>query len=117
PSRRRHTRFPRDWSSDVCSSDLQAFSGVTCSPHSVIMFAGFSFVSCAIAALPINRPVTASHITFLFLNICWSFYFLLIQFVSLAFNRAIYSLGACLKYFWKFWPKTDCELYPTLVAT
>src|SRR5690625_7283798 len=23
-SRRRHTRWPRDWSSDVCSSDLQA---------------------------------------------------------------------------------------------
>src|SRR5690606_39379216 len=24
-SRRRHTRFSRDWSSDVCSSDLQVF--------------------------------------------------------------------------------------------
>src|SRR5690606_39931656 len=24
-SRRRHTRFSRDWSSDVCSSDLQRF--------------------------------------------------------------------------------------------
>src|SRR5437870_13113633 len=24
-SRRRHTRWPRDWSSDVCSSDLLAF--------------------------------------------------------------------------------------------
>src|SRR5207302_7336838 len=24
-SRRRHTRFSRDWSSDVCSSDLTAF--------------------------------------------------------------------------------------------
>src|SRR6266508_3236309 len=24
-SRRRHTRWPRDWSSDVCSSDLPAF--------------------------------------------------------------------------------------------
>src|SRR5690606_40248330 len=24
-SRRRHTRFSRDWSSDVCSSDLDAF--------------------------------------------------------------------------------------------
>src|SRR5690606_40309947 len=23
PSRRRHTRFSRDWSSDVCSSDLE----------------------------------------------------------------------------------------------
>src|SRR5690625_7970885 len=25
-SRRRHTRWPRDWSSDVCSSDLQLLS-------------------------------------------------------------------------------------------
>src|SRR5207253_5024787 len=25
-SRRRHTRWPRDWSSDVCSSDLQTLS-------------------------------------------------------------------------------------------
>src|SRR5690606_40147423 len=24
-SRRRHTRFSRDWSSDVCSSDLEGF--------------------------------------------------------------------------------------------
>src|SRR5690606_40709129 len=27
-SRRRHTRFSRDWSSDVCSSDLGLFSGL-----------------------------------------------------------------------------------------
>src|SRR5690606_40058274 len=26
-SRRRHTRFSRDWSSDVCSSDLQPRTG------------------------------------------------------------------------------------------
>src|SRR5690606_40032883 len=26
-SRRRHTRFSRDWSSDVCSSDLNASTG------------------------------------------------------------------------------------------
>src|SRR5690625_5848036 len=25
-SRRRHTRWPRDWSSDVCSSDLKEYS-------------------------------------------------------------------------------------------
>src|SRR5690606_40079927 len=28
-SRRRHTRFSRDWSSDVCSSDLRAGIGGT----------------------------------------------------------------------------------------
>src|SRR5690606_39829383 len=27
-SRRRHTRFSRDWSSDVCSSDLTALSAI-----------------------------------------------------------------------------------------
>src|SRR5690606_40932923 len=30
-SRRRHTRFSRDWSSDVCSSDLVAGDGPQCS--------------------------------------------------------------------------------------
>src|SRR5690606_41189974 len=29
-SRRRHTRFSRDWSSDVCSSDLGATTRPTC---------------------------------------------------------------------------------------
>src|SRR5690606_40425148 len=29
-SRRRHTRFSRDWSSDVCSSDLGNLPGVFC---------------------------------------------------------------------------------------
>src|SRR5690606_11008076 len=28
-SRRRHTRFSRDWSSDVCSSDLEIIEGET----------------------------------------------------------------------------------------
>src|SRR5215510_5623809 len=33
-SRRRHTRWPRDWSSDVCSSDLQSHSiEVRCLPR------------------------------------------------------------------------------------
>src|SRR5207253_4747842 len=35
-SRRRHTRWPRDWSSDVCSSDL-LFEGDSCSKN---------FISC-----------------------------------------------------------------------
>src|SRR5690606_41151165 len=29
-SRRRHTRFSRDWSSDVCSSDLISFGLINC---------------------------------------------------------------------------------------
>src|SRR5438876_3048330 len=29
-SRRRHTRWTGDWSSDVCSSDLPAYTSLTC---------------------------------------------------------------------------------------
>src|SRR5438874_11096035 len=44
-SRRRHTRSLRDWSSDVCSSDLFAFSSVAASHDS---FA---------TGLPSGRPI------------------------------------------------------------
>src|SRR3712207_7123222 len=32
-SRRRHTRYWRDWSSDVCSSDLHAAGKIACYIH------------------------------------------------------------------------------------
>src|SRR5690606_40240570 len=32
-SRRRHTRFSRDWSSDVCSSDLELINGHVWDAH------------------------------------------------------------------------------------
>src|SRR5207253_7520262 len=32
-SRRRHTMWPRDWSSDVCSSDLKLLDALAASPH------------------------------------------------------------------------------------
>src|SRR5690606_605233 len=35
-SRRRHTRFSRDWSSDVCSSDLMKDLGYTPAVHNCI---------------------------------------------------------------------------------
>src|SRR5215510_12403277 len=34
-SRRRHTRWPRDWSSDVCSSDLDELRRMDWVPRSV----------------------------------------------------------------------------------
>src|SRR2546422_7731695 len=51
-SRRRHTRCSRDWSSDVCSSDLAS--------HLVRQMAGF-FVRCQLvvifsALLPMSAP-------------------------------------------------------------
>src|SRR5207247_6590505 len=46
-SRRRHTRSTRDWSSDVCSSDLQSpecswSSGVVSDPRSILGIAALS---------------------------------------------------------------------------
>src|SRR5690606_40648238 len=39
-SRRRHTRFSRDWSSDVCSSDLQPPAAGYSQDRSRVHFAG-----------------------------------------------------------------------------
>src|SRR5690606_41130114 len=36
-SRRRHTRFSRDWSSDVCSSDLDDFNRLTVSDSALAL--------------------------------------------------------------------------------
>src|SRR5439155_10623147 len=43
--RRRHTRWPRDWSSDVCSSDLsesifQAIEGILTGPNAKLLLIG-----------------------------------------------------------------------------
>src|SRR5207249_7334632 len=38
-SRRRHTRSKRDWSSDVCSSDLQRSHGCSAAKHNLTNFA------------------------------------------------------------------------------
>src|ERR1039457_7488293 len=39
-SRRRHTRLQRDWSSDVCSSDLYSGDAVPPLPRVVVVFKG-----------------------------------------------------------------------------
>src|SRR5439155_13675495 len=46
-SRRRHTRWPRDWSSDVCSSDLAAgaerlYAGFLSKPGRMVLLALFA---------------------------------------------------------------------------
>src|SRR5690606_41404583 len=46
-SRRRHTRFSRDWSSDVCSSDLDLFL------DAFRYQAGATAMSCVAAGLPV----------------------------------------------------------------
>src|SRR5216684_1537730 len=54
-SRRRHTRCSRDWSSDVCSSDLRGFALESC---------GFALyvVALALAPLSIVQSVAAGGI-------------------------------------------------------
>src|SRR5690606_40135561 len=50
-SRRRHTRFSRDWSSDVCSSDLTLFNSLLITIVSVVLIIVFS----AMAAYALSR--------------------------------------------------------------
>src|SRR5690606_39827904 len=49
-SRRRHTRFSRDWSSDVCSSDLFEFRAVGANP-SAARTAGMSVSRATVLVL------------------------------------------------------------------
>src|SRR5215469_18460136 len=45
-SRRRHTRSLRDWSSDVCSSDLQQAFGPECLPINLPAEGGRRVIDC-----------------------------------------------------------------------
>src|SRR5690606_40361246 len=49
-SRRRHTRFSRDWSSDVCSSDLNGFSNCVIWP----LLMSWRFFHCVTSSLVIG---------------------------------------------------------------
>src|SRR6266496_1242313 len=55
-SRRRHTRSLRDWSSDVCSSDLEQATVV------VVPSMGEGFGMVALEAMERGRPVIAADI-------------------------------------------------------
>src|SRR5436309_5560404 len=65
-SRRRHTRFSRDWSSDVCSSDLASRTPKTASPASSPRRAAKSAVRIAVAGeapcdlAPVRRVIRAA---------------------------------------------------------
>src|SRR5262249_60057770 len=54
-SRRRHTRLVSDWSSDVCSSDLWRFLGVTHVPTARHTTSGSPSTSAALAGAPGRR--------------------------------------------------------------
>src|SRR5690606_39829463 len=61
-SRRRHTRFSRDWSSDVCSSDLLAYRGW--SYFQMVQLFGERFVkgqaNSGLAVSLVTKPSTAA---------------------------------------------------------
>src|SRR5690606_9220798 len=57
-SRRRHTRFSRDWSSDVCSSDLRQSQRVSGTQRTV----NFT-VRAELQASAIQLPVVYQHLT------------------------------------------------------
>src|SRR5690625_5447455 len=90
-SRRRHTRWPRDWSSDVCSSDLHfgtmvvyAFSdGVVTPPVGNVLFVG-----ACIAGLGIE-PVIRRLLPFLLSIFIGLFVVVVIPQISLAIPGAL----------------------------
>src|SRR3712207_6862925 len=57
-SRRRHTRYWRDWSSDVCSSDLFpcAYSGARDLEFSVLGLPAPHSAACAIGGVRVSPP-------------------------------------------------------------
>src|SRR5690606_40836971 len=59
-SRRRHTRFSRDWSSDVCSSDLDTSTSAEC--ERIMEAVGGARRCIAIAGNPILAGYTASKL-------------------------------------------------------
>src|SRR5216683_4668989 len=65
-SRRRHTRSDRDWSSDVCSSDLGAINGVTPSLTVVVwigVVTGLMAALIAVAQSDIKRILAYSTVS------------------------------------------------------
>src|SRR4030066_1934349 len=56
PSRRRHTRFKCDWSSDVCSSDLTLFH------HAVVIGGGLLGLEAANGLMKQGMKVTVVHL-------------------------------------------------------
>src|SRR3712207_7668200 len=62
-SRRRHTRYWRDWSSDVCSSDLSVAAAVVSSTASVAADVLFSTASVAADVVSSTASVAADAVS------------------------------------------------------
>src|SRR5207253_7099382 len=69
-SRRRHTRWPRDWSSDVCSSDLLLRSAVRLRLQADVPVGGYlsggidSSIVCALATADSPHALRTFSVTF-----------------------------------------------------
>src|SRR5207253_6904264 len=82
-SRRRHTRWPRDWSSDVCSSDL--FAGeVSIADVSALAF----LAAYAIARLGLERQLVPKTVATLTLFLALFVVVYLCGFFNLATDRS-----------------------------
>src|SRR5690606_39734712 len=65
--RRRHTRFSRDWSSDVCSSDLERrlpFTLESYVPDGIVVSLGTNDFNPALGAFPSRAEFVAKYVTF-----------------------------------------------------
>src|SRR5690606_39435512 len=61
-SRRRHTRFSRDWSSDVCSSDLNAARVRELGQHKLNSYLSTCLRICRMTKASAQRPPMATAI-------------------------------------------------------
>src|SRR5690606_39511001 len=67
-SRRRHTRFSRDWSSDVCSSDLSITKVFTAAAILMLIEDGRLYLQQSVADwlppfdTPLHRPINLWHL-------------------------------------------------------
>src|SRR5439155_18742198 len=60
-SRRRHTRWPRDWSSDVCSSDLNTARGALVDENVLVRALQEGWIAGAAVDAFAVEPLPADH--------------------------------------------------------
>src|SRR6266566_9025859 len=69
-SRRRHTRLQGDWSSDVCSSDLDGADGCECQQAAVVTSATLQCNGAAVAGDRKSTRLNSSHLVISYAVFC-----------------------------------------------
>src|SRR5690606_41071116 len=99
-SRRRHTRFSRDWSSDVCSSDLslasRAIFGVSSCTRLLFGLSTGSFPSPLAFFTACVKEFSVTFVSRLFFSANSSFFLLMSNCFFFTFNR--FFLYLCLNF-------------------